>query len=243
MKANRYLIINRYMKLRTSDRRTYVTLACERGGALRKYTKPRVDDEEEEVPIKKWGSYGTKKCGCPFKLKGEQIATSENWQLFVHDGRHNNKMAVYNHGHTQAARLQRSMHRKYTVIAKIKKNRMKGRNKMEEILCLSAQRGYTVFYRNAKDINVLSDIFVAHETSIAMIRTWSYVLIMDTTYKTKKISLYHMQEPPVSAPHHVMSPSSHPMTCGNCWCQATTSQQISIIMRHWGGRTYMNANA
>ncbi|KAI5678683.1 hypothetical protein M9H77_09633 [Catharanthus roseus] len=52
MKANTYLIINRDLKSRTSDRRPYVRLACECGGALRKYTKPRVDDEEEEVPIK-----------------------------------------------------------------------------------------------------------------------------------------------------------------------------------------------
>ncbi|KAI5672716.1 hypothetical protein M9H77_13080 [Catharanthus roseus] len=46
-----------------------------------------------------------KKCGCPFKLKGEQMATSENWQLFVYNGRHNHKIAVYSHGHAQAARL------------------------------------------------------------------------------------------------------------------------------------------
>ncbi|KAI5654281.1 hypothetical protein M9H77_31468 [Catharanthus roseus] len=44
-------------------------------------------------------------CGCPFKLKVEQLAISENWQLFVHDGKHNHAKGVYNHGHTQAARL------------------------------------------------------------------------------------------------------------------------------------------
>ncbi|KAI5661391.1 hypothetical protein M9H77_20714 [Catharanthus roseus] len=104
MKVNTYLIINRYLKSRTSDRRPYVTLACERGGTLRKNTKPRVDDEEE-VPIKKRGSYRIKKYGCPFKLKGEQMATSENWRLFVHDGRHNYKIAVYNYGHAHDARL------------------------------------------------------------------------------------------------------------------------------------------
>ncbi|KAI5670693.1 hypothetical protein M9H77_11057 [Catharanthus roseus] len=64
------------------------------------------------------------------------------------------------------------------------------KNTVEEVLYLSAQRGYTVFYRNREESNVLSDIVVAHPTSIAMIRTWSYVLIMDTTYKTNK---YNMQ--------------------------------------------------
>ncbi|KAI5668098.1 hypothetical protein M9H77_17951 [Catharanthus roseus] len=43
--------------------------------------KPKVDNEEEEV-----------QCGCPFKLKGKQMAMSENWQLFVHDGRHNHAL-------------------------------------------------------------------------------------------------------------------------------------------------------
>ncbi|KAI5649533.1 hypothetical protein M9H77_35538 [Catharanthus roseus] len=63
----------------------------------------------------------------------------------------------------------------YNVIAKIKRNRMLGRNTVEEVLCLSIERS-----------NVLSDIVVAHPTSIAMIRTWPYVLITDTTYKTNK---------------------------------------------------------
>ncbi|KAI5666644.1 hypothetical protein M9H77_16497 [Catharanthus roseus] len=44
-----------------------------------------------------------------------------------------------------------------------------------------------VFYRNCEESNVLSDIVVAHSTSVAMIRTWSYVLIMDTTYETNKL--------------------------------------------------------
>ncbi|KAI5658084.1 hypothetical protein M9H77_26877 [Catharanthus roseus] len=77
----------------------------------------------------------------------------------------------------------------YNVVAKIKKNRMQGRNTVEEILCLSAQWGYTVFYRNRKESNILSDIVVAHLTSIAIVRTWPYVLIMDTTCKTNKYNI------------------------------------------------------
>ncbi|KAI5680583.1 hypothetical protein M9H77_01810 [Catharanthus roseus] len=101
---------------------------------------------------KKRVPYGTKKCGCPFKLKGEQMATSENWQLCVHNGRHNHKIAVYSHGHAQSARLteeqlqQTEQFRKnhvppynilqffrerevgcakiYNVVAKIKRNQM-----------------------------------------------------------------------------------------------------------------------
>ncbi|KAI5653517.1 hypothetical protein M9H77_30704 [Catharanthus roseus] len=101
---------------------------------------------------------------------GEQIAISENLQLFVHNGRHNHKIVVYHHGHGQATRLteeqlqQTEQFRKshvpprnilrffreqdvgcavsaqkiYNVVAKIKKNRIQGRNTVEEVLCLSA---------------------------------------------------------------------------------------------------------
>ncbi|KAI5656589.1 hypothetical protein M9H77_25382 [Catharanthus roseus] len=87
------------------------------------------------------------------------MATSENWQLSVHNGRHNHKIKIYN------------------VVAKIKRNRMQGRNTVEEVLRLSAERDYTVFYRNGEDSNVLSDIVIAHPTSIAMIRTYNMPLL------------------------------------------------------------------
>ncbi|KAI5681603.1 hypothetical protein M9H77_02831 [Catharanthus roseus] len=105
MKVNMYLIVTRYLSSKTSNRRPYVTLGCEHGGANKLRTKPGVDDEEEKVQVKRWGPYGTKKCGCPFKLKGEQMATCENWELFVHDRRHNHAIGVYTYGHAQTAKL------------------------------------------------------------------------------------------------------------------------------------------
>ncbi|KAI5649907.1 hypothetical protein M9H77_35912 [Catharanthus roseus] len=50
----------------------------------------------------------------------------------------------------------------------------RGRNTVEEVLCLSDKREYTVFYRNYEDSNMLSDIVVAHPRSIEMLRTWPY---------------------------------------------------------------------
>ncbi|KAI5657475.1 hypothetical protein M9H77_26268 [Catharanthus roseus] len=75
----------------------------------------------------------------------------------------------------------------YNVVAKIKKNKMHRRNTVDEVLCLSAQWGYTIFYRNNEDSNVLSDNVVAYTISIAMIRTLLYVLIMNISYKTNKL--------------------------------------------------------
>ncbi|KAI5673171.1 hypothetical protein M9H77_13535 [Catharanthus roseus] len=143
------------------------------------------------------------------------MVTNENWQLFVHNKRHNHKIAVYSHSHAQSARLTeeqlqqieqfrkshvppRNILRFFSktrrwfsqkicnVVAKIKRNQMQGRNTVEEVLRLSAEKGYTVFHVNREDSNVCNDIVVAHPISIAMITTWPYVLIMDTTYKTNK---------------------------------------------------------
>ncbi|KAI5649415.1 hypothetical protein M9H77_35420 [Catharanthus roseus] len=140
MKVNTYLIVTRYLNSRKSDRRPYVTLGCERGSANKLRKKPVVDDEEEEVQVKRRGPYRTKKCGCLFK--GKQIEMCENWQVFVHDGKHNHCNSVQ---------------KIYNVVAKIKKNRMQGRNTVEEVLFISAKWDYTVFYRNREDNNVLSD--------------------------------------------------------------------------------------
>ncbi|KAI5676008.1 hypothetical protein M9H77_06958 [Catharanthus roseus] len=123
------------------------------------------------------------------------MATSENWQLFVHNGRHNHKIAVYCHGHAQAARLTEEQ-----LLLSNSCNRLSSSksvmfhsaiyydfSKNKTLVLQSVQKmGYTVFYRNGEDSNVLSDIVVAHPTSIAMLRTWPYVLIMDTAYKTNK---------------------------------------------------------
>ncbi|KAI5682438.1 hypothetical protein M9H77_03666 [Catharanthus roseus] len=74
----------------------------------------------------------------------------------------------------------------YNVVAKIKRNRMQGKKHGRGSSLPKCTKGYTVFHRNREESNILSDIVVAHPTSIAMIRTWLCVLVMDTTYKTNK---------------------------------------------------------
>ncbi|KAI5668361.1 hypothetical protein M9H77_18214 [Catharanthus roseus] len=107
------------------------------------------------------------------------MATSENWQLFIHKGRHNHKMNVYSHGHAQAARLTEE---KLQKTEQFRKSHVPPRN----ILRFFREQNIDCAVRNGEDSNVLSDIVVAHPTSIAMLRTWPYVLIIDTTYKTNK---------------------------------------------------------
>lgn len=56
-------------------------------------------------------------------------------------------------------------------------------NTVEGVLCLCTGRSYTVFFKNCDESNMLSDIVVEYPLSIQIMKTWSYVLIIDTTHK------------------------------------------------------------
>ncbi|KAI5658461.1 hypothetical protein M9H77_27254 [Catharanthus roseus] len=53
------------------------------------------------------------------------------------------------------------------LLRKLRRNRMQGRNIVEEVLCLSAQRGYTVFYRNREGLDISSLHFRVETTNRA----------------------------------------------------------------------------
>ncbi|XP_052736061.1 protein FAR-RED ELONGATED HYPOCOTYL 3-like [Vigna angularis] len=74
-------------------RKTFVLLGCERGGKYRKY-KP---DQRS--------AYGTRKCECPFQLRGKPSSNGDGWVLQVICGYHNHDLAKTLVGHPYADRL------------------------------------------------------------------------------------------------------------------------------------------
>ncbi|KAI5682912.1 hypothetical protein M9H77_04140 [Catharanthus roseus] len=92
----------------------------------------------------------------------------ENWQVFVHDGRHNHAIGVYTHGHVQTAKLTEEQ---LIQIEQFRKSHVPPRN----ILRFFREQNVGCAIRNREDNNMLSDIVVAHPTSIEMLRTWPYV--------------------------------------------------------------------
>ncbi|XP_050378300.1 uncharacterized protein LOC126795515 [Argentina anserina] len=84
------------------SKRARVTLACERSGkcdSLRGTSKERIPD--------KFGRQytGTKKCDCPFRLRGKKLATSNEWELTVGSGIHNHPGGPPERGHSSQGRL------------------------------------------------------------------------------------------------------------------------------------------
>ncbi|XP_052732410.1 uncharacterized protein LOC128196213 [Vigna angularis] len=78
-------------------RKTFVILGCKRGGKYRKY---KVD----AVP----SVYDTRKCECPFRLKGKPCSDGDGWVLKVMCGHHNHELAETLVGHPYASRLNMS---------------------------------------------------------------------------------------------------------------------------------------
>ncbi|KAI5672084.1 hypothetical protein M9H77_12448 [Catharanthus roseus] len=142
MNAKTYLIITPYQRSRTLDCRPYVTLACERGGSVKKYKKSIVDDEEEEIPKKRRGPYGTKKSVYSYghaqaaRLTEEQLQQTEQFRKS-----HIPPRNILRFFREQDVGCAVSAQKIYNVVAKIKRNRMQGRNTVEEIFSLSAKRG------------------------------------------------------------------------------------------------------
>ncbi|XP_052736682.1 uncharacterized protein LOC128197877 [Vigna angularis] len=74
-------------------RKTFVILGCERGGKYRKY-------KADAVP----SVYDTRKCECPFRLKGKPCSDGDGWVLKVMRGHHNHELAETLVGHPYAGR-------------------------------------------------------------------------------------------------------------------------------------------
>ena len=62
---------------------------------------------------------------------------------------------------------------------------MEGRRPLQHCLYMATELNYVV-WTNLDNEGALSSLLVANPTSIQMIRTWPYIVLIDTTYKTNK---------------------------------------------------------
>ncbi|XP_068504274.1 uncharacterized protein [Phaseolus vulgaris] len=75
-------------------RMTYVLLGCERGCKYKRYRK--------EVDVSRTGS---RKCECPFRLRGKLVKGRQGWMVELICGSHNHDLAETMVGHPYAGRL------------------------------------------------------------------------------------------------------------------------------------------
>ncbi|XP_057496891.1 uncharacterized protein LOC130781651 isoform X1 [Actinidia eriantha] len=98
-RRNGFFIVINKSDAGDSRKRPRITFGCERSGYLR-------DRRSKEGNSKKQlKMFGTKKCGCPFALKGQKLDTDDDWVLQVLCGVHNHPIAEHLVGHSYAGRL------------------------------------------------------------------------------------------------------------------------------------------
>ena len=105
--ANQMIIVVKRSDNGGGTKKGRIVIVCERSGEHRaeKVNKlNRADSEsgEKTVGVKQTGS---RKCGCPFLLKGKQVEVMGLWALEVVNAVHNHSIAKYLQGHPYAARF------------------------------------------------------------------------------------------------------------------------------------------
>ncbi|XP_061998453.1 uncharacterized protein LOC133715810 isoform X2 [Rosa rugosa] len=98
-KRNGFVVVTVRSDLGGKSLKPRVTLGCERGG------KFKVHKERCDKGGKQRCGTGSKKCGCPFTLKGEKLTTGDGWMLKVVCGVHNHALTESLEGHSYAGRL------------------------------------------------------------------------------------------------------------------------------------------
>ena len=78
-----------------------------------------------------------------------------------------------------------SMNQIYNVRQSIRREEMEGRTPLQHCLYMAIGYNYVV-WTDLENEGQLSRLLIANPTSIQMIRTWPYLLLIDTTYKTNK---------------------------------------------------------
>ncbi|RZC52276.1 hypothetical protein C5167_020707 [Papaver somniferum] len=189
-------------------------LGCERGGVYRNHKK-KTDTPTLKDLTKKRES-GTRKCGCPFTLKGVWMA-GDKWKVRVHCGSHNHELPEKLVGHSYVARLKKkekqilvdltksgarprqvlstlkqrskknmSMREIYNARATLKLMEIEGKSAMQQILGLLSKHHYVECHRRDKETDALKDIFWAHPESLQLALGSHSVLMVDCTYKTNR---------------------------------------------------------
>ncbi|KAH9750386.1 protein FAR1-RELATED SEQUENCE [Citrus sinensis] len=104
-KKNGLVIVIKRSDVNVIGRRPRIIFACERSGAYPKRSTSMSKQNNDLEKKKRPNAIGTKKCGCPFLLKGQMLANNQDWMLKVICGLHNHHSAQYLEGHSFAGRL------------------------------------------------------------------------------------------------------------------------------------------
>ncbi|XP_028113460.1 uncharacterized protein LOC114311511 [Camellia sinensis] len=97
-KKTGFVIVRKTSDAGDNGKKSRLTLAYEKSGYYR---------DNRKIKGERLRLTGSKKCGCPFLLRGEKLPTNDEWMLHVLCGVHNHPSAEYLEGHSFAGRLSK----------------------------------------------------------------------------------------------------------------------------------------
>ncbi|XP_061990742.1 uncharacterized protein LOC133709124 [Rosa rugosa] len=205
-------------------KRPKIKFCCERGGdykrvlkfdAQKSYAKSQKQTDGDGQKKKRPKASGTKKCGCPFALRGINTVGNE-WTLEVICGVHNHPPSQSLHGHSYVGRLSKeeyamlvdmstSLMRPKDILTALKKrdkenvtimktiynarrvHRTKVMAGRSQMQCLLHKlREHNYIEHHRSEGDIITDLFWCHPYCLQILRTFPHVLIMDCTYKTNR---------------------------------------------------------
>ncbi|KAI3993276.1 hypothetical protein MKX01_010019 [Papaver californicum] len=211
-RENNTRIIIRKSETKPAGKGSFVLFVCDRSGVY-KYSSCTPDTRKRQ-------RRESKKCGCPFKLRGTCLPENK-WRLRVLCGRHNHEaentpVPLFNGDEEQlVVKLTASGARPRQVLealkeknkdclvsakdiysrrSSLKRHVAEKMSVMEQVIKLSTQYHYMVWYRKDEKSNELKDIVWAHPESTLLAKCFSSVLMIDCTYKTNgfKVPFFHV---------------------------------------------------
>ncbi|XP_068477380.1 PKS-NRPS hybrid synthetase cheA-like [Phaseolus vulgaris] len=162
-------------------RKTFVLLGCERGGQYKPYKKDLQVTES-----------GTRKCGCPFRLRGYPVKSDEGWILKLICGSHNHELANTLVVHPYAGRFtcsEKSMLMDMTDSLVKPRNILLTMKEHNEKNVSTIKQVYNARYMFEEGTNVMQDLFWTHPDSVKLLNAFNIVLMMDSTYKTNRYKM------------------------------------------------------
>ncbi|KAL5187707.1 PKS-NRPS hybrid synthetase [Glycine soja] len=177
-------------------RSTFVLISCERSDEYKCRKKEFIKRNT-----------GTRKCGCPFKLRCKPVAGGEGWMVKLICGVHNHELAKSLVGHPYAGRLTKA---EKTLIADMTKSMVKPRNILLTLKehnansCMTIKQIYNArsAFRSSirgSDLemqhlmklleHVVRDIFWCHPDSVKLVNACNLVFLIHITYKTNRYRL------------------------------------------------------
>ncbi|BBG95640.1 Myzus persicae-induced lipase 1, partial [Prunus dulcis] len=192
------------------NKKPRIKFCCEKGGVY----KRKIDENVHKK--RRLRSSGTKKCGCPFLLRGVSLGDNDEWKLEVVCGVHNHDAAKSNArrlSEEEKALLvdmskslakpkdilrtikqkdglnETTMKTIYNVRQRLKLKENVVRSQMHVLLSKLSDHNYIEWHRSSDDNNIVKDLFWTHPVSVDILRAFPHVLIMDCTCKTYSFPL------------------------------------------------------